>query len=216
MVRIPRIAVPDCLHHVTTRGPTELAPFPDGESRDQFLESLGKVADESGWMALAYSVLSTHYHVLVHVPDDSLSAGMHKLHTRYARWLNRRAGRRGRVWADRFGSRPLRSGQHVANAIVYVDLNAVEAGLAEEVGGWEWDSASANAGLRAPRRWHDPERARAAVGVGEGPMSGEEYRSLLQARSSLESLSLRLQPPERLSLESLSLGGRPSSRGPRE
>lgn len=215
MVRVSRIAVPDCLHHVTTRGPTELAPFPDGASREQFLGCFGKVAGENGWTALAYSVLSTHYHVLVHVPDDSLSAGMHKLHTRYALWLNRRAGRRGRVWADRFGSRPLRSGQHVANAIVYVDLNAVEAGLTEEVGGWQWDSASANAGLSAPRPWHDPGRARTALGFAAETTAGAEYRDLLQARLSLERLSLGRQPPGRLSLESLSLGGRPSSRGPR-
>jgi hypothetical protein len=132
---------------------------------------------------------------------------MHKLHTRYARWFNRHAGRRGRVWADRFGSRPVRSGQHLANTIVYIDLNAVEAGLVDEVGSWQWDSAGANCGLAAPRPWHDPERARASVALGRERTTREDYLAILRARSTRAE-----HKPWNPSPESLSLGGQPSSR----
>ncbi len=196
MARRPRTELPDWIHHVTCRGPTELHPFPDPEEREQFLGGVGKVASEYGWSSLAYSTLTTHYHLVVHVPDESLGAGMQKLHTRYARWLNARLGRRGRVWADRFYSRPVQSPQHLANAIVYVDLNALDAGLATRVAEWRWDSVRANTGQDQPRAWHDPERARAAVGL-SGPRAAELYRAILSSRVSPGGLSLGGHPSDR-------------------
>jgi REP element-mobilizing transposase RayT len=184
VARQPRMELADCVHHVTTRGPTELDPFVDDEAREQLLGGVGKVAGEYGWTALAYSVLTSRYHLVVHVTDESLGVGMLKLHARYARWLNRLLDRRGRVWADRFGSRPVRSSRHLANAVVYVDLNAIDAGLAAAPGEWAWDSAGANTGIAPARAWHDPERARSAVGYG-GHEAGRLYHDLLRARVSL-------------------------------
>jgi len=58
-----------------------------------------------------------------------LSELMRNLQAAFARWFNRTHERRGRFWAERFKSTLLEDGQAVLDAVLYVDLNAVRAGL---------------------------------------------------------------------------------------
>jgi hypothetical protein len=68
-----------------------------------------------------YSVLSNHVHLIVEAVDArELGRGMQALGVRLARRLNRLFGRRGRVFADRFHLRPLRTPLEVRRALAYV------------------------------------------------------------------------------------------------
>ena len=48
---------------------------------------------------------------------------------RFAQWYNRRHGRYGVLWADRFKSVLLEGGEAVAAVAAYIELNPVRAGL---------------------------------------------------------------------------------------
>jgi hypothetical protein len=61
-----------------------------------------------------------------------LSVFLQELKGRFAQWFNRRHGRYGALWAERFKSTLLQSGQAVATACAYVDLNPVRAGLCSD------------------------------------------------------------------------------------
>ncbi len=54
---------------------------------------------------------------------------MRNVNSASARWYNRRFGRKGALWQDRFKSSLLASPQAVAECMLYVDLNPVRAGL---------------------------------------------------------------------------------------
>ena len=59
----------------------------------------------------------------------------------YARWFNRKFGRRGHFWSDRFKNPELLGSEAVQDAILYVELNAVRAGLVKRPEQWKLGSA---------------------------------------------------------------------------
>jgi hypothetical protein len=69
-------------------------------------------------------VQSNHLHLLVEARSaETLSRGMQGFAIRIARGVNRAAGRSGKLWADRFHARLLRSPREVRLALCYVLQN---------------------------------------------------------------------------------------------
>jgi REP element-mobilizing transposase RayT len=68
-----------------------------------------------------FSVQANHVHLIVEVDGQrALARAMQALATRLACHLNRRLGRHGRVFADRYHARALRTPLEVRRALVYV------------------------------------------------------------------------------------------------
>jgi REP element-mobilizing transposase RayT len=83
-------------------------------------ESLGAAGGER-FQVVEFSVQSNHVHLIVESRDErDLSRGMIGLSVRLARGLNRLWRRAGRVLADRFHARILKSPTAVRTALVYV------------------------------------------------------------------------------------------------
>ena len=59
----------------------------------------------------------------------------------YALWFNGTFGRRGHLWGDRFKSSELLGLEAVQDAVLYVELNAVRAGIVKRPEEWKWGSA---------------------------------------------------------------------------
>jgi putative transposase len=71
-----------------------------------------------------FSVQSNHVHLLIEASSSgALSRGMQGLAIRLAKAVNRVLRRHGRVWADRYHARPLRTPREVRHGLVYVLLN---------------------------------------------------------------------------------------------
>lgn len=77
-----------------------------------------------GFRLVHFSVQSNHLHLIVEAKTRrSLSLGMQGLSVRVARAVNRRLGRRGRLFADRYHARALKTPRAVHFALRYVLLN---------------------------------------------------------------------------------------------
>ena len=122
--------------------------------------------ERPGFRVVHFALMRNHIHMLVEADDnDSLSRGMRGLLTRIARNLNRALFRRGRVFADRFHSRPLGSTLDVWRTLHYVLANARRHGIAFAgpldpystaawFNGWQDISpATRPAPVAAPRSW---------------------------------------------------------------
>ena len=59
----------------------------------------------------------------------------------YAQWFNRKFGRRGHFWGDRFKNPELLGLEAVQDGILYVELNAVRAGMVKRPEQWKCGSA---------------------------------------------------------------------------
>jgi REP element-mobilizing transposase RayT len=87
---------------------------------------------------LAWCLLGTHFHLICRCSQEELSLAMHRLNGIYAQSFNRRHGRRGHLFEERFSAWVLDSDAHVNASIRYVMQNPVAAGLCRDARDWTW------------------------------------------------------------------------------
>ena len=115
--------------HVTLR---IVAGLPSLRSATLFPALRGSLAAASAasFRIVHYSVQLNHIHLLVEAEGTrALGRGMQGLGIRLAKAINRRLGRKGRVWNDRYHGRPLRTPREVRHGLVYVLLNGRKHGV---------------------------------------------------------------------------------------
>ena len=144
MSRIARVVVPGYPHHITQRGNRRAQTFfSDGDYRAyiRFLAKEKELAEAEIW---AYCLMPNHTHVVV-VPKrpDSLAALFKEAHRKYTRRINSRMRWSGHLWQERFHSFPMDE-LHTFNAVRYVELNPVRAGICETAQEWPWSSVHAH------------------------------------------------------------------------
>ena len=109
--------------HVTMKLLPEL---PSLRSKDTFLAVLEmfEAAQKENFRIVHFTVQGNHVHLLVEAKGkEALSRGVTGLSVRMSKNLNRRWGRKGTVFADRFHSRVLGSPTEVRNVLGYVFKN---------------------------------------------------------------------------------------------
>lgn len=156
MPRPPRLQAAG-VYHITTHSIRGSIAFKTDRDRLFFLILLERVCQRCGWRVLAYCLMDTHYHLLVDVPEDTLSTAMQRLNGVYARWFNDAHGYtcQGHVFAARFYSGAIEGEGHLLETLRYIVLNPVRAGLCALPGGWRWSSHRAVAGAeRCPAFLH--------------------------------------------------------------
>jgi REP element-mobilizing transposase RayT len=135
------------IYHVTARSIRGHVLFESDSDFQFFLLLLARVVAAYGWQCIAYCLMSNHYHLLILVPEGTLSPGFHRLNSTYAHWFNEVHGYRGHVFAARFYSGPIEGDGHLLEAIRYIVLNPVRAGLCARPGQWRWSSHRALCGV---------------------------------------------------------------------
>ena len=121
-----------------------------------------------------------------------LSELMRNLQAGFARWYNGSHERRGRFWAERFKSTLLEEGEAVLDAVLYVELNPVRAGLVERPEDWEGSSSFFRAA--GTDRWLGP--VTELVGQPVRKKAQVEYRYLLYHRGAVPSREGQASIPE--------------------
>ncbi len=111
--------------HVTIRVCNGLPSLRNKAVYNILKRHLAAGADRFGFRLIHFSVQTNHIHLICEAKDSrALSRGMQGLQIRLAKGLNKFLGRKGRVFADRFHARILRTPREVRNAIAYVLHNA--------------------------------------------------------------------------------------------
>jgi putative transposase len=144
MPRRSRFVLPEVAHHVTQRGNNRQNVFFSADDRTLYLDLLTRHAARHHARILGYCLMTNHVHLVI-VPGqaDSLARTLGRTHSEYALALNHSTRRSGHLWQNRFYSCPLDAG-HREEALRYVDLNPVRAGLAATACEWPWSSARAH------------------------------------------------------------------------
>lgn len=82
-----------------------------------------------------------------------LSRYMKEVKERFTRWYNKRRGRRGTLWMDRFKSVIVGDGEALRTVAQYIDLNSVRAGIVNDPADYRWCGwAEALGGSRRAKR----------------------------------------------------------------
>jgi REP-associated tyrosine transposase len=139
--RQPRWELPDGVFHVTTRGVNNEKIFLDDEDRSNFVRLLHTTVRRYGWRCYAYCLMTTHYHLLVGSSREALSSGLGRLNGFYAQAFNKRHGRRGHLFGDRFSAFVVEGDEYFRAASRYILLNPVRAELCATAREWRWSDS---------------------------------------------------------------------------
>ena len=150
MSRPLRIHAPGFLHHVVSRGNDKERIFTDDEDHECFLADLEDALERFDAHCAAYCLLSNHYHLLIVPREFPLWRIMHRLNSIFFRRFNRRHHRVGPRLQGRYRGDIIEDGGYARNALRYVALNPVAAGLAPRPEDWRWSSYRAALGLVTP------------------------------------------------------------------
>lgn len=117
-------------YHVCARGTGKQLIFESDDDRWEFLELMRDCCREAGVTVVAWCLMGNHVHLVLADYEDRMSAAMHRLLLTYARRFNKRTGRTGHLFQNRFDRRSLDTDRHLMAAIRYVHADSQEAGIA--------------------------------------------------------------------------------------
>ena len=183
MGRALRHAPAGAIVHVTTRGVRREPVYVDDLDRRMFIAFLAQSVNRCRWTCLAYCLMTNHFHLLIRLSEASLSKGMHRLNSVYARRFNERHGHTGHLFEARFASPSVESDAHLLEALRYVVLNPVRAGICHDPADWPWSSFRATAGLEPCPRFLAAARVRRLFDRGAG--AAETYAAFVREQAVL-------------------------------
>lgn len=136
-------------YHVIARGCGQQIIFEGDQDREKFLALMGDSLSRQSVALIAWCLMDNHIHMVVRsdvAPPrgpiggrKALSAAMHGLLLRYAKWFNWKSGHAGHVFQNRFGRVPIESDAQLLEAVRYVHLNPERAGICP-LGDYPWSS----------------------------------------------------------------------------
>ena len=157
-------------YYVCARGTGKRLIFESDEDRWEFLELMRDCCRDAQVTIAAWCLMGNHVHLVLADYEDRMSTAMHRLLLTYARRFNKRTGRTGHLFQNRFDRRSLDTDRHLMAAIRYVHANPQDAGIAL-IERYPWSSFAEY--LRAydddvAKSFSDPSAALELFGSAEG------------------------------------------------
>ena len=127
MPRKARIDAPGALNHIICRGIERQNIFWTDKDRDNFVERLDTIMDETTTVCYAWALLPNHFHLLLRTGKTPISIVMKRLLTGYVVTFNRRHRRNGHLFQNRFKSILCQEDPYFLELIRYIHLNPLRA-----------------------------------------------------------------------------------------
>jgi REP element-mobilizing transposase RayT/predicted DNA-binding protein (UPF0251 family) len=133
MPRHARLDATGALHHVIIRGIDRSDLFADDSDRQRFVDKLGEYISATGCSLYAWVLMSNHVHLLLKSGNIGISGTMRKLLTWYAIYFNKRHGRTGHVFQNRYKSILCEEDKYFLALVRYIHLNPLRAGIVTDM-----------------------------------------------------------------------------------
>ena len=127
-------------YHILLQGINQQLIFEDDEDCSKFLEILDGCKETSGLVLYAYCLMGSHVHLLMKTGYESLEQTFKRVGTKYVQWFNRKHGRTGPLFQDRFKGEPVEYTDSFLAAIRYIHQDPVKAQLAGSLDAYKWSS----------------------------------------------------------------------------
>jgi putative transposase len=125
--------------HITHRCHKQEFLLRFGRDRDCWRYWLYQARQRYGLSVLNFIVTSNHVHLLVRDRGKGeIPKSMQLVAGQTAQAYNRRKQRKGAYWEDRYHATAVEADNHLAQCMVYIDLNMVRAGIIDHPSQWRW------------------------------------------------------------------------------
>lgn len=140
MARANRYYIPGYVWHITHRCHKKEFLLKFSRDRRRWLGWLFQAKKRFGISILNYTVTSNHIHLLVRDGQEPevIPRTMQLIAGRTGQEYNKRKKRKGAFWEDRYHATVVESGSHLAQCMVYIDLNMVRAGVVTHPSEWPY------------------------------------------------------------------------------
>ena len=143
MPRKPRLSAPLTVYHIIVK-------CNNGEhlikTRKDFESLICVVAHykcKHRFKLFGYCLMNSHAHLVIQTPNDdgvTISHIMHDIDNLYARDYNKRHGRKGHFWGQRFKSPVIEDDSYGVALLRYIAQNPVRAKMVPRARDWKWSS----------------------------------------------------------------------------
>ena len=147
MARLPRMSVPGKIHHIMAHAIDGLELFRDKQDRREFLRLFAEGLKRTRFRCYGWSLMDNHYHLVVRTNDLHLCELMRTLNSCYARYYNKKYGRRGYLFRERYRSVVCSDMKSAMRLLRYVHLNPVKAGMVHSLKELAWCPWTGHAAL---------------------------------------------------------------------
>jgi REP element-mobilizing transposase RayT len=137
------------IFHVMMRGINHQNIFESPEDYYQFIATLDRMRfryDDEGTPSgsnctyYAYCLMSNHFHLLIREREESVGETIKRIASSYVYYYNRKYGRDGHLFKERFKSEPVNDMAYFTTLLRYIHQNPVKAGIVEHVRDYEFSS----------------------------------------------------------------------------
>ena len=196
MPRPPRIYIPDVSVHVFQRGINHGTIVRDECDHEELLRLIVKATADRGVLVHAFALMTTHYHLIVTPPAEGvLARTMQEIGFRYTRHCNRKYGRIGTIWNDRYNGILLDDERYWYNCLRYVELNPFAAHMVSAPEDYRWSSYRVHA-FGEPCAWLTPHPLYLALGP-TAETRQMAYRAMCAVPLTESEVTLQRRPPLR-------------------
>ena len=182
MPRKNRLDAPGALHHIIARGNGRQKIFVDDRDRDDFVERMGRIIEETRTECYAWALIPNHFHLLLRTGATPVSTVMSRLLTGHAATFNRRHNRNGHLFQNRYKSILCDREPYLLELVRYIHLNPLRAGLVQDIEALDRFPYSGHSGIMtdALHTWQTTRPV--LVRFGEtGLRARHQYRAFIEA-----------------------------------
>lgn len=131
---------PGLISHITQRAAGKEPLFLEENDYLAMLGILKKSAQEYKIRYFALCIMQNHVHILIKTQEKNLFEAMRYIYSRYALWFNKKYQRKGHLFAGPYRQSVCLDPVYLLAASVYIHLNPVRAGLADDGSKYRWSS----------------------------------------------------------------------------
>ena len=141
MPRTARIAFPSLVYHIISRGNNREWVFHEAEDFEKYLGICRRYKEKFGFKLYHWVLMSNHIHLVMETTEESsLSKIMQGMNLAYTIWFNRKNGKVGHLWQDRFKSAVVERDSYLLECGRYVERNPLRAGMVKDLKEYLWSS----------------------------------------------------------------------------
>ncbi|MEN1762301.1 transposase, partial [Anoxynatronum sibiricum] len=128
------------IYHVMLRGINGQIIFEDREDSIKLLETIKYYREESGYEIYGYCLMNNHIHLLIKEGCEELGTVFRRIGARYVYWYNRKYGRRGHLFQDRYKSEVVENDGYLLTVLRYIHQNPLKACIVKNIEQYPWSS----------------------------------------------------------------------------
>ena len=128
MARKARLKAIDAIFHIMCKSISEVDLFRDTNDKEKYLSLVNKYKKLYFVKIYGYCLMDNHVHLLVDANGADISKVMHGINFSYARYFNKKYGRDGHLFKDRFKSKIVNDDRYLKTVSLYIHNNPTDMG----------------------------------------------------------------------------------------